>query len=305
MFQYGGSDFQLAITKFMNLIKKQQTFPRVLESCNITSLYKNKGSIRNLNNYRGIFRVSVFRNILDRLIYEREYPIIDKKLTDSNVGGRKGRNIRDNIFVINAITNSIKNGAEESCDIKVYDVNKCFDALWTHECINTLYELGVNNDNLVLLYEETKNAMIAIKTANGLTERKTIQNVIMQGSVFGTIMCTAVMDKLAKIFYSESNIAYKYNNTVNVPVLEMVDDVISVNQCSSKSVTSNATVNSFMDINKLSLSHTKCSKIHVGKKCDECPKLVIDEEQMKESHAEKYLSQINAILTDILFGNEN
>ena len=149
----------------------------------------------------------------------------------------------------------------------------------------------------------------------------------MQGSVFGIIMCTAVMDKLAKIFYSEPTIAYKYNNTVNVPVLEMVDDVISVNKCSSQSVTSNATVNSFMDINKLPLSHTKCSKIHVGKKCDECPKLVIDEEQMKESHAEKYLgdyissegtidktikerkskvysylSEINALMTDLPFG---
>ena len=78
----------------------------------------------------------------------------------------------DNISVINAITNYIKNGTEESCDIKVYDVNKCFDALWSHECINTLYELGVNNDNLVLLYEETKDTMIAIKRANGLTERK-------------------------------------------------------------------------------------------------------------------------------------
>ena len=50
LFQYGGSDFQLAITKFMNLIKKLQTFLKMLELCNITSLYKNKGSIRYLNN---------------------------------------------------------------------------------------------------------------------------------------------------------------------------------------------------------------------------------------------------------------
>ena len=87
----------------------------------------------------------------------------------------------------------------------------------------------------------------------------------MQGSVFGTIICTAVMDKLAKILYSEPTIAYRYNNTLNVLMLEMVGDVISVNKCSSQSVTSNATVISFMDMNKLSLSHTKCSKIHIGK----------------------------------------
>ena len=28
-------------------------------------------------------------------------------LTDCNVGGRKGRNIRDNLFVLNAITNNV------------------------------------------------------------------------------------------------------------------------------------------------------------------------------------------------------
>ena len=96
------------ITEIMNGIKRQQQFPHCLQACNITSLYKNKGSKKDFNHYRGIFRVSVFRNILDRLIFNDEYNTIDSKLTDSNVGGRKGRNIRDNIFVLNAIFNSIQ-----------------------------------------------------------------------------------------------------------------------------------------------------------------------------------------------------
>ena len=67
-----------------------------------------------------------------------------------------GGDIMNNIFVINAILNAIKEENKESEDMKIYDENKCFDALWSHECINTLYELVVNIDNLVLLYEETK-----------------------------------------------------------------------------------------------------------------------------------------------------
>ena len=82
-----------------------------------------------MNQYRGIFKVTVFRNILERLIFIDEYKTIDNNLTDSNVGGRKGRNILDNIFVLNAIINSIKKNAE-ACDITVNDVEKCFDALW-------------------------------------------------------------------------------------------------------------------------------------------------------------------------------
>ena len=103
-----GVDLKLAVLKMSNEIKKQQVFPQALGLCNITSLYKNKGSRRDYNNYRGIFRVTTLRNILDKLIYNDESQNIDDNLTDSNVGARKNRNIRDNIFVLNAITNNIK-----------------------------------------------------------------------------------------------------------------------------------------------------------------------------------------------------
>ena len=81
------------------------------------------------------------------------------------------------------------------------------------------------------------------------------------------------MDKLAQIFYKDEDLVYKYKNTVEVPVLGMVDDVLCVTRCSSKTVISNTTINTFMELNKLTLSADKCRKIHIGKKCDQCPKL--------------------------------
>ena len=56
---------------------------------------------------------------------------------------------------------------EKACDVIVTEVEKCFDALWAQECINTLYEYRLNNDKLRLLFEETKKAQIAVKTASG------------------------------------------------------------------------------------------------------------------------------------------
>ena len=73
-----------------------------------------------------MFRVTAFRNILDRLIFNDEYETLENKLTDSNVGGRKGRNIQDNIFVLDAIINSVKKGKEDAVDITVTDVEECF-----------------------------------------------------------------------------------------------------------------------------------------------------------------------------------
>ena len=40
--------------------------------------------------------------------------------------------------------------------------------------------------------------------------------MIMQGSVFGNLICTSVMDKLAKLFYNDPNLLYKYKNDIEV-----------------------------------------------------------------------------------------
>ena len=105
----------------MNEIKEQQVFPETMKACNITSIWKRKGPKNEFESNRGIFRITVLRNILDRLMYNDEYPKKDKYLSDCNVGGRKGRNVRDNIFVLNAVLNSISKGSKEPHDIQVYD----------------------------------------------------------------------------------------------------------------------------------------------------------------------------------------
>ena len=110
-----GDDLKLAILKLMNRIKDEQIFPECLQKCNISSIWKRKASRNNFESYRGIFRVSIFRSILDRLIYNDEYEVLD---------------IRDNIFVINAITNAVNKNKNEAMDFQVYDVEKCFDKLW-------------------------------------------------------------------------------------------------------------------------------------------------------------------------------
>ena len=300
---------------------------KYFQKCNVTSLYKNKGSRKDFNFYRGIFRATVLRSILDKLIFNDEYQSIENHLSDSNVGGRRGRNIRDNIFVVNAIMNSIVAGSEEACDITVHDIEKCFDSLWAQECVNTLYEYGLDNDKLVLIFEETKIAKIAVKTAWGLTDRIDIEDLIMQGTVFGSIICTSVMDKLAKIFYQDKDLVYKYKNKVAVPILGMVDDVLNVAKCTEQVVISNSTINTFIEQNKLKLAASKCSRIHVGKKSGECPNIKVHKENMKNSDSEKYLgdfissdgkldatindrikraysylSEIRALLTDMPFG---
>ena len=77
-------------------------------NCVIVPVFgREKGPTNYFESFCGIFSMTVLRNILDCLIYNDEYPRLDKYLSDCNVGGRKGRSVRNNIFVLNTIPNLI------------------------------------------------------------------------------------------------------------------------------------------------------------------------------------------------------
>ena len=52
----------------------------------------------------------------------------------------------------------------DDIDLLIYDVAKCFDEVWPDDTVNVLYDLGVRNENLCLLYEGMKKSYILIST---------------------------------------------------------------------------------------------------------------------------------------------
>ena len=192
--------------------EQEQSIPEAMKLCNISSIWKRKGPKNNYESYRGIFRITVLRNILDRIIYNDEYPKIDTHLSDCNVGGRKGRSVRKNIFLLNAILNSKRRGNKEAHDAQVYDVSQCFDALWLQECINALYEAGLTNNKLNLLFITNSSAEVAVKTPTGLSDRENIMNIVMQGSVWANMCCVILLDRLGKLAYNNPTLLYYYKN---------------------------------------------------------------------------------------------
>ena len=288
-----GHDLKLAILKMVNRIKEEGMIPEVLKYCNISSIFKNKGSKSDFSAYRGIFRVTIMRYIVDRLIYNDEYDTIDNYLSDCNVGSRKHRNIRDNLFVVYAVMNSVRHGNEDPVDFAVYDVKQCFDSMWAQSCINDLYRAGLNNDKLKILHSENLSAQVAFKTNNGISDRINISNVIMQGTVWGGLYCTTMMNSLGEISYNDPNI-YKYRGVVPIPTLQMVDDILGIQKCDNSMVIQNSYINSFIESRRQKFCENKCSRLHIGKhnKKGGCPELYIHNIKMKNSLKEKYLGDI-------------
>ena len=201
----------------------------------------------------------------------KAYYTIDSNLTDGNIGGRKSRSVRDNIFVISAVMNSVTNGKSGAIQVQVMDAEKCVDKLWLQSCINALHEAGINNDYLNLLYLENKKAQIAVKIDNKLSTRILLRDVVMQGSVWGTLKCTTTIDKLNKIAMQDESLQYKYKGDPTIPigVLGMVDDTLGVSKCGKDAIRKNAVLNSFAETQRLTLSKEKVLCYMWGKKITE------------------------------------
>ena len=115
-----GADLKESLFLLYSQIKEELVVPEIMENANITSIYKGKGQKNDLQNERGIFGMNIFRSLLLKLIYNDEYENIDSNMSDSNVGGRKRKNIRNHLFIVNGIINeTIK--LKTNVDIEILD----------------------------------------------------------------------------------------------------------------------------------------------------------------------------------------
>ena len=94
-----------------------------------------------------------------------------------------------------------------------------FDKMWLQSCTNSLYDSGLRNDMLSLLYSENRNIQFAAKVNNKLTRRINAPDLKMQGSVWSSLKCTTMMDKLNKIVMSNKHLQYYNKEDKSIPIV--------------------------------------------------------------------------------------
>ena len=316
--EVAGIQLKTSLLLLMNKIKSDNFIPDFIRNADITTIYKGKGSKFDLENERGIFLVTTFRSILMKLIYLDKYKTIDDNMSDSQVGGRKGKNVRNHVWIVHGIINEVLSRKQNHpVDIQIFDYRQCFDSLWMKECLSDIYNSGVKDDKLALLYNINNHVKIAVKTPVGRTTRKDIYNLISQGDVFGPILCGNLVDTFGKECLEQEKYNYSYKGEVEIPPLGMIDDLLCVSECGPSSSMVNGYINCKTNSKKLMFGVEKCIKLHVGNKTKQfkCQDLFVDkwkeiaiqenleaeidvfegESIMKEKEAEKYLGDVISI----------
>ena len=219
-----------------------------------------------------------------KMVYQDKFDVVDKNMSDSNVGARKDKNIRNHLFVINGVINDVVNKKEESVDIQILDYKQCFDTLWLEESLNDLWEAGLNDDKLALIAEANKNVKVAIKTPFGITKRESMKQIVMQGEIFGPLCCSVTIDTIGKECIEEKRNLYYYKKKVAVPPLAMIDDLLCLSKCGINSVKANAFINAKSNIKKLQFGVSKCHKMHIGVPRKKCPDLYVDNWKLRKTN---------------------
>ena len=99
----------------------------------------------------------------------------------------------------------------------VLDYKQMFDSECLYECLNDVFEAGVDDDYFPLLYEANKEAFVAVQTPSGISKRVVIPEIMMQGDVLAPLISSLQVDTMGKECLVENNHIYLYKDQVPIP----------------------------------------------------------------------------------------
>ena len=223
VFIRGGSGLVHSITAMFNAFKKNFDVPSQWDDILITTMFKKKGSWKKLDNYRGIFIVTILQLIYEKVLKDRISGVLQKNMSRFQNVGVEGKSVTDNLFILKGIIEHSKY-LGKGVFITFYDIEKCFDSLWLQDCISALRDNGVQDDSLYFIYLLSKKASISINTPFGRTDPFVLENLLKQGTVLGPVINDCSLDRVPK-----EGSGYQMGR-VNIKLLEFVDDIADVNR---------------------------------------------------------------------------
>ena len=277
IFHHLGTEMFKSLKQVLNIIKNTRVIPEKWRNVVITMIYKNKGSRMDLEKYRGIFLTVLVSKLFEILLKNRMKPHLEK-ISLFQAGSRNGKGPPDNLFLFRGCIDYAKY-MNKCLYVTSYDFRQAFDSLWMQDCILVLKRLGVENYILQLIYELNRKAIVQVKTPHGLTEPVVISDLVKQGGILGSALCSASTGE-----YCTINKGITIGD-LQIATLAYVDDIFDLNESDEDTVVAHQNAEVFAKKKKQSYAPEKCHVMLINKRNKAnivVPELKIDNQVLEE-----------------------
>ena len=211
-----------------NKIYELNTYPLEWSKSLIHPLHK-KGSVANVQNYRGISLLNITSKMFSGIIFERLIHYCDLKdlLPESQAGGRRGYSTVDNIFCLQSLVQKYLSKKSGRFYILFVDFSKAYDSVNRSKLWEVLIQNGLKGKILDILQSMHKDVLAAVKfDRNKITDYFRCMNGVKQGCVLSTLLFSMYVSKLESIFISQGMPGIQIlPNDVSVFMLMYIDDI--------------------------------------------------------------------------------
>ena len=118
---------------------------------------------------------------------------------------------------------------------------------------------------------------MAVNTPSGLTDREKVENSVLQGETWGSLLASVQVETIGKKC-EELGYGYNYKNSLYVGILGLVDDIIAVTEAGPKAHVMNVFLNVKTAEKSLQYGVKKCKTMIIGEDTENIlnPKLFVD-----------------------------
>ena len=287
VFIHAGKELIFSITDIFNNIKITGPIPEKWNKVTIKTLFKNKGSPKDLENWRGVFLTPTITKLFERYLMRGSKEEVNN-ISKFQGGSRPNRSASDQLFLLRACIDHAKYMGR-SITATFYDFKQCFDSMWLEDSTISLQKIGIDNDKISLIKQLNEASEIVIKTPVGNTREFEVANIVKQGTVLGPLLCSASTAECC-----DEHLRGGVNiGSANIKSLAYVDDILDVNETIEEASSAHDTVTKFTAKKRLELKWEKCAILAINSnKKTKVPVLMVDGTAVKVEPNVKYLGDI-------------
>ena len=210
------------VTRLINLIYRSGKLPDDFLVSNFITIPKVSKATK-CSDFRTISLIPHASKILLKIMLNRINPIIEKQLSETQLGFRKGRGTRDGIFLLRCLSERMIE-KQQNLYLCFIDYTKAFDRVNHCKLLDVMEQASVPEHERKLVAYLYWHQTASIRTAAGCSNKVSIQRGVRQGCILSPALFNLYSELLLK--EAMDNCTGVMLNGINLTNIRYADDTV-------------------------------------------------------------------------------